>query len=923
MKKLSKILSVVLVLAMIMGMAAVVSAESEQTATLVTDVNTISSGGSYVLVAAYGEKYYAMSNTVVQKPSAVEVTVDGNQVKASSLPVWTVESTGNGISLKSGSDYLAYNSSTNFKSSSTAYEYTLSSRNDGSFTVTCASTASASTVRAIAFQDNSGAYRFGPYGTSNDTTGSNYSFGIMFYKLDSEVGGGDDNTSGSEATPAVVESPVEGTAYKFGINQVSLSKTLYFTGEMSGYYLGTTENWDDAADVYIESVEGGLRLYFMNGTTKTYIDIVPRTDAAGKVNVVLSTAPSAVYSYNNDYHYYSAEVDGTAWYLGTFGTHNTISPSKTSFIEDTSKIGVSQFVASMYAMPTGESGSEGGEGGTGSEGGDTPSGETVSAGLLTSNEKLTDGAKVIIANVDGTKAMGAYFQSTNDDKNYRTVVDVTKDSNKVTGSGIAVLTVEVNDDGTYSLKAEDGYIAAAEKGNYLNTNASKDDLACWNISIYSDGTACIVTTGNAASPLLQYNGSGNSARFTGYKTSSGQQFVNIYLVNYEGDTPVAISATPKANIAEIRTTKVGDVASVKGVVTYVYYKYIYIQDDNATLKVCFTENATCSRGDVVSVSGIVYSDGSLINATATPSDGMTLTATDCAKIADLVNIDEGRYVKLSNLTVTEIKKNDKTEAITGYVLSDGTDTISVSLDGCEVELEVGAVVNVQTANTQLLTIVNASEIAVVTPGSGSGSTTTPEKPVETVKAPAVVASPVAGTAYKFGYYQANKDKTLWITGEMAGYYMATTDKWSEAADVYTETTNGGVYLYFMSGTTKTYINLVKNGNYTNFDLSATAATVYTYNTQYKYFSAKVGEDTVYLGTYKDYETMSASNVSYIEDASVIGKSQFLACMYEMTDVPAGSGSNPDTGDTTISLVVAALVVSALGMTAMVAKKKEF
>lgn len=638
---------------------------------------------------------------------------------------------------------------------------------------------------------------------------------------------------------------------------------------------------------------------------------------------------------NSEYSWAWACNDGTFTFSGT-GTDTTTLASNGSTsgsnkfraYKNTTVAGSdyhSEFTLYKLDGATGgdDDNTSGGEGGTGSEGGDTPSGETVSAGLLTSNEKLTDGAKVIIANVDGTKAMGAYFQSTNDDKNYRTVVDVTKDSNKVTGSGIAVLTVEVNNDGTYSLKAEDGYIAAAEKGNYLNTNASKDDLACWNISIYSDGTACIVTTGNAASPLLQYNGSGNSARFTGYKTSSGQQFVNIYLVNYEGDTPVAISATPKANIAEIRTTKVGDVASVKGVVTYVYYKYIYIQDDNATLKVCFTENATCSRGDVVSVSGIVYSDGSLINATATPSDGMTLTATDCAKIADLVNIDEGRYVKLSNLTVTEIKKNDKTEAITGYVLSDGTDTISVSLDGCEVELEVGAVVNVQTANTQLLTIVNASEIAVVTPGSGSGSTTTPEKPVETVKAPAVVASPVAGTAYKFGYYQANKDKTLWITGEMAGYYMATTDKWSEAADVYTETTNGGVYLYFMSGTTKTYINLVKNGNYTNFDLSATAATVYTYNTQYKYFSAKVGEDTVYLGTYKDYETMSASNVSYIEDASVIGKSQFLACMYEMTDVPAGSGSNPDTGDTTISLVVAALVVSALGMTAMVAKKKEF
>lgn len=758
MKKLSKILSVVLVLAMIMGMAAVVSAEETATYTKITSKEELVSG-TYVMIVDTGYAPLALDNGWL--PCA-QPTVSGNQVTDAKGAVWTLEVDGSSVKIKdSNGQYVGPKSGNANGIQNSEYSWAWAC-NDGTFTFSGTGT---DTTTLASNGSTSGSNKFRAY-KNKTAAGSDYHSKFTLYKLDGATGGDDDNTSGSEATPAVVESPVEGTAYKFGINQVNLSKTLYFTGEMSGYYLGTTENWDEAADVYIESVEGGLRLYFMNGTTKTYIDIVPRTDAAGKVNVVLSTAPSAVYSYNSDYHYYSAEVDGTAWYLGTYSTFNTISASKTSFIEDTSKIGVSQFVASMYAMPTGESGSEGGE--SGSEGGEGGSGENegTGSGDTAAYTKVTDGeltsGKYILVDDNGyapTVLEGNWLQS---------VQPTIGEDGNVTDSKGAVLTLTV-DGSTVKIADANGVVI------YNTGNGAK---------LYEDDTAW---TWQYADGKFTFNDGGNDEGKIRYLGTSAKYDFKLRAY-YQLEEPDSYGNF--------------------------YYTYFTLYK---------------------------------------------LTGTDSGSTGSGTGSDSG-----------------------------STDTGS---------------------------------------GSGSssdtGSTTTPEKPVETVKAPAVVASPVAGTAYKFGYYQANKDKTLWITGEMAGYYMATTDKWSEAADVYTETTDGGVYLYFMSGTTKTYINLVKNGNYTNFDLSATAATVYTYNTQYKYFSAKVGEDTVYLGTYKDYETMSASNVSYIEDASVIGKSQFLACMYEMTDVPAGSGSNPDTGDTTISLVVAALVVSALGMTAMVAKKKEF
>ena len=148
--------------------------------------------------------------------------------------------------------------------------------------------------------------------------------------------------------------PVAGTAYKFAVVQNNLGETIYFTGEMSGYYLATSANPFDAVDVFVEDVDGGQRLYFMNGDVKTYIDIVPRgADNPGKVNVILTEAPTCVYTWDSERKTYTTTVEENHWYLGCYNTYNTMSASNTSYIEDVTKIGDSQFPAGEYRCCSG------------------------------------------------------------------------------------------------------------------------------------------------------------------------------------------------------------------------------------------------------------------------------------------------------------------------------------------------------------------------------------------------------------------------------------------------------------------------------------------------------------------------------------------------------------------------------------------
>ena len=146
------------------------------------------------------------------------------------------------------------------------------------------------------------------------------------------------------------EEPEAPTAYSLALYQTNLGKALYFAGAMNGNFLAATDDASAATAVYLEAVEGGSFLYFMDGETKTYIEIYEYT--AGKVGVHLTTEPVNPFVPNEELGVLTVHLLDTEYYLGTYKTFNTFSASKISYIsgDNAANVGVSQFPAQLVAF---------------------------------------------------------------------------------------------------------------------------------------------------------------------------------------------------------------------------------------------------------------------------------------------------------------------------------------------------------------------------------------------------------------------------------------------------------------------------------------------------------------------------------------------------------------------------------------------
>lgn len=120
--------------------------------------------------------------------------------------------------------------------------------------------------------------------------------------------------------------------------------------------------------------------------------------------------------------------------------------------------------------------------------------------------------------------------------------------------------------------------------------------------------------------------------------------------------------------------------------------------------------------------------------------------------------------------------------------------------------------------------------------------------------------------YKMGLYQGNIKKQLYATGKMSGYYGATTENYDEAVDVQLIETTGGYYIQVLNGTTPQYLNIVASGSYTNYKYEKTAKSVWVLNEKYNTFTTKVNGVDYYAGAYKQFNTLSASKLSYLSSA---------------------------------------------------------
>ena len=150
-----------------------------------------------------------------------------------------------------------------------------------------------------------------------------------------------------------VKTPVAVTPYKFFVFNVHHNDFFYFNGVIKGDFLQTTNNIYDAVDVYLEEVKEndkvvGYRFYFMNGETKTYIDI----NANGKAALVTEN-PNAVYNYVAETNCWAAKVGTLECYLGSYlnkgKSYTTIGASETRYIT-ADNTGVTQFPANFGIM---------------------------------------------------------------------------------------------------------------------------------------------------------------------------------------------------------------------------------------------------------------------------------------------------------------------------------------------------------------------------------------------------------------------------------------------------------------------------------------------------------------------------------------------------------------------------------------------
>ena len=138
--------------------------------------------------------------------------------------------------------------------------------------------------------------------------------------------------------------------------------------------------------------------------------------------------------------------------------------------------------------------------------------------------------------------------------------------------------------------------------------------------------------------------------------------------------------------------------------------------------------------------------------------------------------------------------------------------------------------------------------------STGGSTVTPTKEY------GIVDTPVAGTAYKFGFKQTAKGAMYYMKGEMSGFYIASTTNVAEATDMFVEEAEGGFHLYFMSGTAKKFIQAETSGTHLNAVIKDSATGVWKYKAEWKTLIWSLTDKDVFLGTFGDYVTFGASAV---------------------------------------------------------------
>ncbi len=663
--------------------------------------------------------------------------------------------------------------------------------------------------------------------------------------------GDDDEKPQVGVTPVAHKDLEEETAYKFYLEQKGVNKTLYFNGKMSGKFLAATENPAEGVDVFVEKVEDGIRLYFMDGENKTYIEIMEGTNSKGNTAgyPLLSAEPTMTYTYDADTNLYIGVFGDNEYYYGTYGTYETFSTSSTYYItgDNAANVGVSQYVA-QFGIYNGEEEEP--------EKPEEPEVPTtvvtpvahkdvqentaykfymeqvslkktlyftgkLSGEYLATSEKASEGADVFMEKAEG--GVRFYYM----DGETKTYIEI-----KLNDAGKPRPKLSTEPSVVYTYDEETGIYVVEIDGSkyYYGTYGTWDTI--------STSSTYYITGDNAA-----------NAGVTQYIAQFG-----IY--NGEAEKP-----------EEPETPDVPEVPALE--VTPVVHKELKA----GTAYKFFLEQKNVNK--------VLYFNGELageyLATTENAAEGVDVFLEEVEGGVRFYYMDgEAKtYIEIYKRDDGKVRPKLSTEPTAVYIFDEESQLYVVELgDRLYYYGTYNTFETFSASGTSYITGSNAANVGV-TQFVGQFGTYGAEEEEEKVSGP-----------YLFYVEQVNLDKTLYFNGQMSGDYLATTEDSAEAAEVYMAETVEGTLIYFLDGETKTYIEIYLNSNNKpRHKLSTEPTMAYTLDDVTGLYVAELGGNKYYNGTYKEFATISASSTWYIigDNEQNVGKTQFVAKFKQISE----------------------------------------
>ncbi len=693
----------------------------------------------------------------------------------------------------------------------------------------------------------------------------------------------------------IVSEPVENTAYKFFMKQANVGKTLFALGEMSGEkYIKSTNDAKAAPDFFVEKVDGGYKFFATINGAKTYINAYTTTAEDGKVSkyLALSTEAGAVWSYDAEVNAWLTTIEGTVYCVGTYSSYDTFCISEKSYI-NAENTGVSQFPAGLMTKEAAESL-------TPDEGPAAPTDTTSIADFNAIAEKLAQDAttpekyivKGVITEIKNTTYGNLYIQDEAGNQLYIYGIynadgsarfDAMDPQPKV-GDTITVMGVASQYNGP---QMKNGWVTELipGEGGEVETDPPKpaEDKT---IPAFNEIASAQPDKGDATADKYTVTGTIVEIKST--------QYGNMYIQDAEGNKLYIYGiynadGTVRFDAMDPQP-KVGDTITVVGVACN--YNGPQMKNGWITELVAGEDPnripAWDEKKDVVTHQSF---DELRKNDTA---DGLFTPGQASAwnKVADLTAGDVTSLYYWGWVSITA-----ETLGQLGYQIDDGDVIYNAAFavnpeEGLLGHAPAGSNAVTRMGITVDLTGLNGKHTVKVFYKSADDKTVQLNEftvEMSAAAAPETPAdAPVVGTAYKLYFVQKNLDnKVLYLTGALKGYYMDTTETMADGADFYIEAAEGGYYLYCTVGGAKTYVNMVKSGNYTNAKYEETATTVYTYDATLKTLVGTLEDGDYILGTKADgtYTTLGPMKAD----------SGCMHALFTTSAVDGGSTETPDEG----------------------------